>query len=265
MPVEAIDIAMEVRKAYPTPLRQEGIAHLVINEDGLIVWFDVVCTRIFGYTANEIIGNTINLFLPENMQGAIHDRLVAGVFQGFKEALKTNNAAIGLKSMGRSENGQARSVKGYAQGHRPIEFKLEFGPLVHQGQLYAVAFIQSPEATEDVNLSQSVRGEADLVIRNARLQIVDVATDMAGKKFTGVFGFYVNQVFGQSRLGRIVSGFATIFTFGGIFGLAFLLWDSRFGTKPSYQQYNIGEPTGVEGQPIQESPPSNRKPPSPGK
>ncbi|MGL5060759.1 MAG: hypothetical protein ACRC62_12350 [Microcoleus sp.] len=240
--MDNLDIAIAARRSYSDALNQPGVGHLIINELGLILWMDQICCDLFQVEIARIENNSLNRFLPESMQGAMHDRLVAGVFSGFKEAIKSGNPMIGLQSMGKTKDGESRTIKAYNALRQPIEFTLEFAPLTVGDNLYAIALIAVGEAYSVGILKESVSAGADLVIKNSRVQIVADAGQVVGTQFSGVFGFFVNQIFGKSRGGRIASGICTFATFGFIAYTLYLFFDSRFGTKPLHQNYNLGEP-----------------------
>jgi hypothetical protein len=253
--VDNLDIAIAARRSYSDALNQPGIGHLIINELGLIIWMDQICCDLFQTDIAKIENNSLNRFLPESMQGSMHDRLIQGAFNGFKTAIESGNPVVGLQAMGKTKDGQARTIKAYNASRQPIEFTLEFAPLTVGDNLYAIAFIAVGEEYSVGILKESVSAGADLVIKNSRVQIVADAGQVVGTQFSGVFGFFVNQIFGKSRGGRIASGICTFATFGFVAYTLYLFFDSRFGTKPIHQNYNLGDP-----QPVHPAPPD----PNPG-
>lgn len=74
---------------------------IAINESGLIQLFNPACERMFGYTAQEMIGRKVNVLMPD-AHGAAHDNYIG-------KYLKTHEAKIiGLSRevVGKRKNGE---------------------------------------------------------------------------------------------------------------------------------------------------------------
>lgn len=218
--MDLIDIALAVNNAYPSA-PQDGTGYLVLNDRGVVVWADLACSRLFCPGGQSLVGNTMDVFLP----GGMYDLLIQSTFKKFRD------------DMGSAwKKGNPRTIQGYDFQYQPIEFILDLAPLTVCADLFAVALITPLRSCPPLQRS------TDLVIKNDRLQIVFDFGSVIGRMFLGVFDFFINQIFGKSRTGRISSGIATFATFFCIFYLSYLLFDSRFGTKPTHQNWNIEQP-----------------------
>jgi hypothetical protein len=267
---DPIEIAIAVQQAYGAALRPD-VGYLIVDRTRLILWMDSTCCDILSTTPADAAGNSLMRLLPDDMKPR-HDRLVDGVFEGFDRAIATQQPVTGLRSMRKvGPDGTTPPAKAFDWKGKPIELFIDFAPLVINGKLYAVAFLflssKIAEPLKVGELNDEIRKGSEILIQNSQIRILgDLATvaDRVGniieRQYTGLFGFYVKQVFGDSRIGRIAS-----WLFSGLSWIAlasalaaFILTGARIiFAKPSYT--NITAPL---SQPTLEppSPDSNQKP-----
>lgn len=249
-------IAIAVQKAYSAALDQPGIGYLVLDETGIIVWMDNTCADLLHTTATDACGNTLMRLLPEETKPR-HNRLVAGVFEGFRRAIANKDGTAGRQSMRKpGPDGKTPPVKAFDWKGSPIELLIEFAPVIVSDILYAVAFVEleSEMGGSIVQAGPEIRQASEIVIQNSQVRILsDLGTVMdkvggvVGKQYNGVFGFYVKNVFGDSRPGRIFSWLFAALSWAAITStlLGGILWGaSIIFAKPTYQnlQIPIGEP-----------------------
>ena len=73
---------------------------ITIDEKGTIESFNTACTRIFGYTSNEVLGKNVKILMPEPYRGE-HDTYLNNYKKtGEKKIMGTGREVLGLKKDG---------------------------------------------------------------------------------------------------------------------------------------------------------------------
>lgn len=217
---------------YSPALQIPGIAVLVLSDKKKIMSLNLAAVQLFDLDSEAVaLEERLDIFLPEYMRGKAHDNMVDGAFAGFRLAIERKSADLAMRAMSSRVDGEPREVDALTFGRSPLKIRIKLAPLPVEGVLYIAAFIQNAGGSapfEDV-----VTEGSSVVITNGRLLLVSEAGSVVGRQFTGIFGFFVNQVFGASRLGRISSAITTFLTLGSLVYAALWAFDSKFGTKPT--------------------------------
>jgi PAS domain S-box-containing protein len=98
---------------------------LVVDADGIIVWANLTAHALFGYPASELIGTSIEEFVPERLRAG-HARHRAQ----YAETPRVRPMGIGLNLLARRKDGS----------EFPVEISLS--PLRHQGDQLVTAVVR---------------------------------------------------------------------------------------------------------------------------
>jgi PAS domain S-box-containing protein len=158
---------------------------LVADKNGRIVLTNPALSRIFGYDANELLGQSIEILLPESAR-PMH----GSHYAGFMAAPEARPMGSGRELYGRRKSGEIF----------PIEISLS--PFDENGETYVDAFV--------ADISERKRGEAMHRRIEARLQlmmqtnpngllVVDEqgAIEMANPALERMFGYAPGELFNQ--------------------------------------------------------------------
>lgn len=227
-----------IEAGYPKTLKHAD-GCFVLGRDRKLKRFDIGAARIFKVLERDILGETLQIFLPESMPITRHDTLIDGTFSKFEDAI-AENRSLKPQSMGTDSDGAPRVVTGRTFNGDPMSFSLQFAPLLDEGTLYVAGFLTSKENA--TLLVTSTQEESKVVIQDAKVNFAFDVVDAVGDRFDGGFKFLVKNVYGESRLGRIAA-FANVTVFWGalILGIGYLAVE-YFKKPPTSQEFNIDMP-----------------------
>lgn len=158
---------------------------LVADKHGRIVLTNPALTRIFGYAADELLGQSIEILLPESARPSHGQQ-----FSAFMAAPESRPMGSGRELYGRRKSGEVF----------PIEISLS--PFDENGETYVDAFV--------ADISERKRGEAMHRRIEARLQLMmqtnpngllvvddQGAIEMANPALERMFGYAPGELFNQ--------------------------------------------------------------------
>jgi PAS domain S-box-containing protein len=158
---------------------------LVTDKNGRIVLANPALTRMFGYSADELLGQSIEILLPESAR-PVHSRLYAG----FMAAPEARPMGSGRELFGRRKSGEIF----------PIEISLS--PFDENGETYVDAFVADiSERKRSELLHRRIEARLQLMMQtnpNGLLVVDDQgAIEMANPALEQMFGYGPGELFNQ--------------------------------------------------------------------
>jgi hypothetical protein len=231
------EITLAVSKNYPEVLRLSD-GYIVISESRLICRVDLGAQRLFGIEEQQALNDTLKIFLPESMQGAIHDRLINGEFAKLRASIESTSPYEGRLMSARAD-GQPRWIEAYTFQREQISIGIEFEPLVINKELFMIAFItrDPSHATEQRAIASTVESKA--VVKSAQVEMGLQILDSGGKRFTGGYYWLKSEVFNGWPLAGFWS-FSVMGAFsGGLLTIILLATGVIKLPKSTIQQFNF--------------------------
>ena len=167
---------------------------ILIDEPGSVLMFNKACERLFGYDADEVIGQNVKLLMPEPYH-AEHDRYL----QNYRRTRERKVIGIGREVVGRRKDGTTfpmdLSVGEGEEGGRPIfvgiihdisERKRNAGLLVQAQKMEAIGQLTGGMAHDFNNLLTVILGTSEILVdklgSNQQLRAVAEMTRTAAER-----------------------------------------------------------------------------------